>query len=176
MLGTQAGGAYDSRNGERIQPYVPLGVERTQHPHQEVRRSIPAMPIRVGLDLVAVASVEDSLRSAHGDRYLERIFTEREVADSRTAAGIDPERLAARFAAKEATLKVLPAADEGVPWRDIEVRREGSGRVHLELRGRAAELAAQATIVDLALSLTHEGGFAAAVVVAECRDRPVHES
>lgn len=134
------------------------------------------MPIRVGLDLVAVASVEASLRSAHHERYLERLFTEREVADCRTAAGIDPERLAARFAAKEATLKVLPAADEGVPWPDIEVRRESSGRVHLELHGRAAELAARATIVDLSLSLTHEGGFAAAVVVAECRDRADPES
>ena len=134
------------------------------------------MPIRVGLDLVAVASVEDSLRAAHGDRYLERLFTEREVADCRTAAGIDPERLAARFAAKEATFKVLPAADPGVPWRDVEVRREASGRVHLELRGRAAELATEATIVDLSLSLTHEGGFAAAVVVAECRRSASPES
>ena len=129
------------------------------------------MPIRVGLDLVAVETVEESLHATHGERYLERLFTEREVADCRTAAGIDPERLAARFAAKEATLKVLPAADVGVPWQDIEVRREASGRVHLELHGRAAELATEATIVDLALSLTHEGGFAAAVVVAECRER-----
>ncbi len=134
------------------------------------------MPIRVGLDLVAVASVEDSLRAAHGDRYLDRLFTEREIADCRTAAGIDPERLAARFAAKEATLKVLPAADQGVSWQEIEVRREESGRVHLELRGRAAELAAEARITDLALSLTHEGGFAAAVVVAESRDRSHPES
>jgi holo-[acyl-carrier protein] synthase len=134
------------------------------------------MPIRVGLDLVAVDSVEESLQAAHGDRYLERLFTEREVADCRTAAGIDPERLAARFAAKEATLKVLPASDEGVSWRDIEVRRETSGRVHLELRGRAAELATQATIIELSLSLTHEGGFAAAVVVAECRKRAIPES
>ena len=134
------------------------------------------MPIRVGLDLVAVMNVEESLRGAHGERYLERLFTEREVADCQTAAGVDPERLAARFAAKEATLKVLPAADEGVSWQEIEVRREPSGRVHLELRGRAAELAAEARITDLALSLTHEGGFAAAVVVAEVREQAGRES
>lgn len=134
------------------------------------------MPIRVGLDLVAVATVAESLHGDHGDRYLKRLFTEREIADCMTAAGIEPERLAARFAAKEATLKVLPAADEGVSWQDIEVRREESGRVHLELRGRAAELASQAMIVDFALSLTHEGGFAAAVVVAEVRERAAHES
>jgi holo-[acyl-carrier protein] synthase len=133
------------------------------------------MPIRVGLDLVAVAGVAESLAAAHGDRYLERVFTDREVADCRTESGVDPERLAARFAAKEATLKVLSATDEGLSWRDIEVRREATGRVHLELHGRAAELAEAATIVNLALSLTHEGGFAAAVVVAECR-RAVDES
>ncbi len=134
------------------------------------------MPIRVGLDLVDVSTVEASLHAAHGERYLERLFTEREVADCRTPVGIDPERLAARFAAKEATLKVLPAADEGVSWQEIEVRREPSGRVHLELRGRAAELAAEARITDFALSLTHEGGFAAAVVVAEVREHAGRES
>lgn len=126
------------------------------------------MPIRVGLDLVAVGSVAESLRGAHGDRYLERVYTEREVEDCRTAAGVDPERLAARFAAKEATLKVLPAGDEGLSLRAIEVRRERTGRVDLELTGRAAELAAEAGVTELSLSLTHEEGFAAAVVVAEC--------
>jgi holo-[acyl-carrier protein] synthase len=50
--------------------------------------------------------------------------------------------------------------------RDIEVRRDASGKVHLELHGRAAEVAAAAGIGELALSITHEAGFAAAVVVA----------
>ena len=127
------------------------------------------MTIRVGLDLVAVDSIAESLRSEHRERYLARIYTEREVDDCRTATGLDAERLAARFAAKEATLKVLPAADEGLSLRSIEVRREPSGRVFLELTERAAALAAEAGVVELALSLTHEGGFAAAVVVAECR-------
>jgi holo-[acyl-carrier protein] synthase len=125
--------------------------------------------IRVGLDLVAVASIEETLGAPQADRYLERIYTEREVEDCRTPTGIDAERLAARFAAKEATLKVIPAGDEGVSFRDIEVRREASGRVYLVLTGHAAALAASSGIVDLALSLTHEGGFAAAVVVADSR-------
>lgn len=125
------------------------------------------MSIGVGLDLVATDAVEDALRAAHGDRYLERVYTDREIDDCRTAAGIDPERLAARFAAKEATLKVLPAGNEGVALTAIEVVREPSGRVDLKLTGRAAELAADAAVTGLALSLTHEGGFAAAVVVAE---------
>jgi holo-[acyl-carrier protein] synthase len=126
--------------------------------------------IRVGLDLVAVESIADALRASHRDRYLDRVYTEREVLDCQTANGLDPERLAARFAAKEATLKVLPLADEGVSLRSIEVLREPSGRVRIQLTGRAAEVATESGVIDLALSLTHEGGFAAAVVVAECRD------
>jgi holo-[acyl-carrier protein] synthase len=125
--------------------------------------------IRVGLDLVAVASIEESLSAPHRDRYLGRVYTEREIEDCTTPAGVDAERLAARFAAKEAVLKVLPIADEGLSMQSIEVRREPTGRVYLELTGRAATMAAEAGILDLALSLTHEGGFAAAVVVADCR-------
>jgi holo-[acyl-carrier protein] synthase len=131
---------------------------------------LSAVSIRVGLDLVAVESISDALRASHRDRYLDRVYTEREVLDCQTAMGLDAERLAARFAAKEATLKVLPLADEGVSLRSIEVLREPSGRVRIQLTGRAAEVAAEAGVIDLSLSVTHEGGFAAAVVVAECRD------
>lgn len=125
--------------------------------------------LRVGIDLVAADAVQASLEADHGSRYLERVYTADEIADCRTASGIDAERLAARFAAKEATLKVLPAGGGGVSLLGIEVRREESGRVHLQLTGRAAELAADAGLVDFALSLTHEAGFAAAVVVADGR-------
>jgi len=125
--------------------------------------------LRVGIDLVAADAVAAALEAHHGERYLKRVYTDAEIDDCRTAAGVDPERLAARFAAKEATLKVLPADDGGVSLRTIEVRREESGRVHLQLSGRAAQLAAEAGLEEFALSLTHESGFAAAVVVADGR-------
>ena len=124
------------------------------------------MAVRVGIDLVAVAAVRESI-DVHADRYLNRIYTDRELGDCRTPEGVDPERLAARFAAKEATLKVLRPDEEAIPWRSIEVRRQPAGWVELELSGRAAALAEQAGVSDLALSLTHEDGFASAVVVAE---------
>jgi holo-[acyl-carrier protein] synthase len=126
------------------------------------------MPLRVGIDLVSADSVRDSIAS-HGQQYLQRIYTERELADSHTAGALDPERLAARFAAKEATIKVLRGGDEPVPWREIEVRRELSGWVRLQLAGRAATLATDAGITDLAVSLTHERGMSCAVVIAEIR-------
>jgi holo-[acyl-carrier protein] synthase len=124
------------------------------------------MGIRIGLDLVAVDSVAETLRGEHREHYLKRVYTEREVDDCRGPSGrIEPERLAARFAAKEATIKALPGAGEEVRLTMIEVRSESSGEVRLELSGRAAELATEAGITELAISLTHEGGFAAASVV-----------
>jgi len=123
------------------------------------------MPVRVGIDLVSVASVEEAI-DAHADRYLERIYTGRELDDCRIEGTVDAERLAGRFAAKEAAMKTLRPGDEAVPWSAIEVRREASGWVELSLSGPAAELAERAGIADMAVSLTHERGFAAAVVVA----------
>jgi holo-[acyl-carrier protein] synthase len=118
--------------------------------------------IRVGIDLVSVAEVAESVRE-HGDRYLERIYTERELDD----CGGDHERLAARFAAKEAAIKALRPGDEAVPWREIEVVRAPSGAVELALHGRAAALAAEALVLGFAVSLTHQSGLASAVVIAE---------
>jgi holo-[acyl-carrier protein] synthase len=125
------------------------------------------MALRVGIDLVSVSAVRESI-SEHGDHYLTRVYSEREVHDCTTSAGLDAERLAARFAAKEATLKVLRPGDVGIPWPAIEVLRDPDGWVGLELAGAAAKLAAEAGITELELSITHEGGFAAAVVVAIC--------
>jgi holo-[acyl-carrier protein] synthase len=127
------------------------------------------MPLRVGIDLVSVESVEKSLQ-AHAESYLRRIYTEREVEDCRTAEGFAPARLAARFAAKEATMKVLrPGAEEPIPWRSVELRRDPGGVVSIELSGRAAALADDAGIEDLQVSVTHEDMQAAAVVIAELR-------
>ncbi len=128
------------------------------------------MPLRVGIDLVAVDSVQESL-SLHAERYLERIFTPQEVADSSPAGDLDPERLAARFAAKEATVKVLrPGRNDGVLLKAIEVRRHHDGWVGLELTGSAAALAERVGVTGLALSLSHEAGMASAVVIAEVGD------
>jgi holo-[acyl-carrier protein] synthase len=118
------------------------------------------MAIRVGIDTVAVASVADAL-AAHGDRYLARVYT---AAEQAYCAG-DAERLAARFAAKEAAVKALRAGDGGLPWTAIEVVRDPTGAVDLVLHGPAAALAEAAGVSDVAVSLTHEGGLASAVVV-----------
>jgi holo-[acyl-carrier protein] synthase len=124
------------------------------------------MALRVGLDLVAVSTVVESLDGAHRERYLERVYTPREVDDCRGSSGdLIPERLAARFAAKEAAIKALPGAGEEVSLTQIEVVRDETGGVSLALDGRAAGLFAECEAEEIAVSLTHDSGFAAATVV-----------
>ena len=119
------------------------------------------MPLRVGIDLVKTATIQEAL-AEHGEHYLARVYTPTEQAQ----CGRDPLRLAARFAAKEATMKVLePSPDDPVPWTSIEVIRQTPGAPTLALHGPAAELARKAGITTLALSFTHEDEYAAAVVV-----------
>lgn len=121
------------------------------------------MGLRVGIDTVAVDAVRDALR-AHGDRYLQRVYTEREVADCTGPDGVDPERLAARFAAKEAAFKALRVPG-GTPWTAVEVRSEPGGWTSLYLSGPALQLAQEQDLGDIEVSLTHEAGLASAVVV-----------
>jgi holo-[acyl-carrier protein] synthase len=127
------------------------------------------VPQRVGIDLVSIEAVEQSI-ARFADRYLERVYTEQELADCAGADGPDASRLAARFAAKEAAIKVLrPANGQAVPWRDIEITRAEGGWAEIGLRGPAAELAQVAVLDEWAVSLTHENGYAAAVVFATAR-------
>jgi holo-[acyl-carrier protein] synthase len=120
---------------------------------------------RVGIDIVDVRDIREALQT-HGDHYLRRIFTQSEVEDCRDLDGLAPERLAARFAAKEAVIKVLRPDGAAVPWRSIETVRRPGGWVEVELTGHAARLAEAAGLDELCLSLTHERDLAAATVLA----------
>lgn len=123
----------------------------------------------VGIDLVSIDEVEESIR-VHSGRYLGRVFTTTELDDCRLSDGrYDARRLAARSAAKEAVMKVLRVGDEAIPWRSIGVRDGQNGRPGVELSGAAEDLARERGIASLDVTLAHEGAFAAAVVVAEVR-------
>jgi holo-[acyl-carrier protein] synthase len=126
--------------------------------------------LRFGLDLVPVAAVAASVVD-QGHRYLDRIYTAGEIADSSGPRGTDPARLAERFAVKEATLKVLSRPDEGLDFRSIELRCDPVTGYRVDLHGRTAELAAADGIDDLRVSVTHDDLLAAAVVAAEVRTR-----
>ena len=114
----------------------------------------------VGIDLVRVSRIAESIR-CFGPRFLNRLFTADEQAYATADPAVAAERLAARFAAKEATRKALRLGD-GIGWRQIEVRRNPDGACDLVLHDRAAELAGAA---EIALSMSHEGDLATAVVM-----------
>ena len=77
-----------------------------------------------------------------------------------------PQRYAVRFAAKEAALKAFDLTHAGINWRDIEVVRGEGGACSLQLHGKAARLVGSLAASDISLSLSHDGDYAVAVVVA----------
>jgi holo-[acyl-carrier protein] synthase len=124
------------------------------------------MIVGIGVDLVRIARVREAIERWQ-ERFLERVFTPAEIAYARGRR--DPaEHLAARFAAKEAALKALGTGlSMGVRWRELEVQRVRGQRPRLALSGRTAELGAARGVQALHLSLTHDGEYAMAQVLAE---------
>ena len=118
----------------------------------------------IGVDVVSIPRIAQAL-SRHGERFARRVFTERErqYCERRRASA---ESYAARFAAKEATIKTL-GGSSGLRWRDMEVARGQRGAPSLVLHGRAAELARARGIERWHLSLAHDAQTAIAFVVAE---------
>jgi len=123
--------------------------------------------IRVGADVAPVHQVAESV-ARFGDRYLRRVYTEHEIASCAGSPSVAAAGLAARFAAKEATIKVLRPLGHQPDWRSMEVRREQGGWCRMSLSGHAATLAHEAGIAEMEVSLTHDEDIAAAVVVALC--------
>jgi holo-[acyl-carrier protein] synthase len=122
--------------------------------------------VGIGVDLVRIARIRSAVERWQ-ERFLDRVFTPEEVAYARQRR--DPaEHLAARFAAKEATLKALGTGlTMGVRWREMEVRRARGQRPELALSGRTAALGAARGVRSLHVSLTHDGEYAMAQVLAE---------
>jgi holo-[acyl-carrier protein] synthase len=121
------------------------------------------MIVGVGLDVCSIERMKRVLER-HGDRFFGRICSEVERAD---LAGRDPaSSLAGRFAVKEAFAKALDGAP-GVGWHEVVVRRGETGRPRLELVGKARALAEQAGASRWHVSISHDAGVAAAVVILE---------
>jgi holo-[acyl-carrier protein] synthase len=121
--------------------------------------------VRVGCDVVDTADVQDSL-ATFGDRYLRKVFTASEIDDCQ--GHNRAQRLAARFAAKEAVIKAFAEPDMAFPLREIEVIRDGSLPL-LRLSGTIAQRAQHQGWLSSSLSLSHAGCHAMAVVIVICR-------
>jgi len=124
------------------------------------------MIVGIGLDIVETARLGRAL-SRHGRRFEARVYTPAETgACSARADRI--QAFAARFAAKEACLKALGTGwAQGLTFRQIEVRSGPGGRPEIHLTEDAAARARDLGVRAIHLSLTHQPGLAAAVVVLE---------
>ncbi|MGE5453224.1 MAG: holo-ACP synthase [Acidobacteriota bacterium] len=116
------------------------------------------------MDLVQISRIEKSVHQ-FGDRFIQRVFTPSESSYALAAPALQYERLAARFAAKEACIKALNLSEKGVNWRDMEVCKQADGSCTLILHGAAQGEARSRGITHIQLSLSHDGDYAAAVVV-----------
>jgi holo-[acyl-carrier protein] synthase len=118
------------------------------------------MLIATGVDLIEISRIQSTL-DRYGDRFLERIYTEREIA----LTGRKPAELAVRFAAKEAASKALGTGIGLISWRDMEITPDPLGKPVLTLTNRAADRAQALGLTGWSVSLSHSRGMAVAVVV-----------
>jgi holo-[acyl-carrier protein] synthase len=122
--------------------------------------------IGIGVDMVDVDRVK-TIMERRGDRFVQRAFTEAESAYC-SRCQCPERRYAARFAAKEAVMKALGRGwFQGMPFREIEVTRDPTGRPGVRLSGQTADLASKLGASSIHLSITHEQRSAVAFVVIE---------
>ena len=116
----------------------------------------------IGIDIIEISRIEEAI-AGWGDKFLYRVYTEREIE----MYGEKPDSLAARFAAKESVIKALEASGKGVSFKDIEILTCPGCKPVVQLRGTAKNLAKTLEIVRFNVTLSHSRGNAVAMVVGE---------
>ena len=124
------------------------------------------MPIIAhGIDLVDFPRIEDMVKR-HGNRFLDRVFTKAEQTCAQANRN-SIEKLAGRFAAKEAVLKLLGTGWRGkIAWTDIEIVNAPSGQPKVQLSGEVKKIAKRLGITQISVSITHTANFAIASAIA----------
>lgn len=119
-----------------------------------------------GIDLADTHRVA-ALIERHGERFLTRVFSAAERRYCEANAKRRMEHYAARFAAKEATLKAIGTGwTRGIAWTDVEVVRQPSGQPALRVHGKVAEIATQLGVTSWVISISHTETTAMASVIA----------
>jgi holo-[acyl-carrier protein] synthase len=126
------------------------------------------MEMALGIDVIQISRVQ-KVMERHPDRFLQRVYTPEEVAFCRGRAS----ELAARFAAKEATMKALGTGARGLAWREIEILPNRRGKPLIYLHGQAQQRGETIGLRGIDVSLTHDADLAIAVVVGMAEDAPV---
>ncbi len=118
-----------------------------------------------GIDLVDCPRIE-AMIERHGERFIQRVFTAAEQAYAEANKN-EVEKLAGRFAAKEAILKLMGTGWRGkIAWTDIEIINNSSGQPEVTLDGEVEKIADKLGIKHISVSITHTANFAIASAVA----------
>lgn len=131
-------------------------------------RSVAGTKLSIGTDLVWIPGVEQSVQQ-FGQRFLQRVFTLRELGYCHNGVNgaFRFDRLAARFAAKEAVMKLLrPSKDEVLPWQSIEIVADENGAPAVLLAPELRRRYQQSGIYQIVLSLSHDHEYATASAIA----------
>ncbi|MBQ6517115.1 MAG: holo-ACP synthase [Anaerolineaceae bacterium] len=121
--------------------------------------------LRTGIDMIEVERFR-SQRPEIRKRFIERVYTEREIA----YCGDNEQHLAGRFAAKEAVSKALGCGIGEISWQEIEILNDDLGAPVLRLHGKAAERSEALGLTLWSVSITHLKEYAAAIAVAMNRE------
>ena len=121
-----------------------------------------------GIDLVDCPRIEQMIQR-HGERFVKRVFTDAEQAYARANKN-EVEKLAGRFAAKEAILKLIGTGWRGkIAWTDIEVINNAAGQPEVTIVGEVKRITDELGIEHISVSITHTANFAIASAVALAR-------
>jgi holo-[acyl-carrier protein] synthase len=124
------------------------------------------MIVGIGVDIVDIARIQ-ALLDRYGERFLTRVYTRAEVEYALCGAN-KAERLAGRFAVKEAVMKALGTGKSlGILWRDVETVRGRLGKPDVHLHGQAVKWAKLRGGGAVHVTITHDGGKAVAFVILE---------
>ncbi|MCF8012006.1 MAG: holo-ACP synthase [Clostridiales bacterium] len=118
----------------------------------------------IGTDIVDITRVYNIIER-RGDKFLQRVFTSREIAYCEGHRQRS-QCYAARFAAKEAVLKALGTGLSGCCWTDVEITRDARGKPEVLLYGGAAGAACENKVKEVLISISHDGNSAVAFAAA----------
>lgn len=119
-----------------------------------------------GIDLVENERIARMVER-HGDRFLRRCFTEAEIEYAASTPARQIERLAARFAVKEAALKALGTGwRDGIAWTDLSISRNPAGAPTLTVGGEAGVIAARLGMTEWWISMSHVQTFSMGSAIA----------
>ena len=121
--------------------------------------------VGIGTDIAEVHRIAEMVEK-HGDLFLNRVYTEREIAYCKPRKSIH-QHLAGRWAAKEAVLKAMGTGwSRGIHWTDIEVYHRTGGQPEIRLHGAAREICAEKGIDEVLISISHIKQLAIAFATA----------